>query len=279
MYAHIKTPKPRNRKNLAMNKITQQNAAIASRKLFDTAVSLDEQIQQLVVDAFRKILKLGYPINVSDFSKHPKKKEIQIILKNLRAEIEALLVDACEAVIEQREELNGILAPLNIKDILDVEYNGSAIRDKCTEYTKRISDEIEMWFVIGIINKLSSKQLTDAFGAYLTHPYSNPYYTSTAKTNVTASAKKLLKMPPNNAGGYQSSINSLKRLGRIAIGSSARQADNIAYEKAGVIGFYVFRGSSYPCSHCDSMVGFHLLEFATLPPYHPYCYCYAVPVQ
>lgn len=264
-----------------MNKITQNDAAIAARKLLNLAVNLDEQIQQLVIVAFREILKLGYPIN-TDFSNHPKKKDIQIILKNLRAEIEALLFNTCEEVINQREELNGIPIVLSVNDILDVEYNNSTIRGKCTEYTKGIISEIEMWFVIGVMNKLNIKQLINTFSLYLTHPYSNPYYSTSyariTKANAITSASKLLKTPANKAGIYQSSINSLKRLGRIAIGSSTKQADDIAYKKAGITGFYVFRGSSYPCSHCDSMVGFHLFEFANLPPYHPYCYCYAVPV-
>lgn len=41
---------------------------------------------------------------------------------------------------------------------------------------------------------------------------------------------------------------------------------------------HVYRGSSYPCDLCDSMValGWQLVGNAQLPPYHPNCCCYAV---
>lgn len=47
-----------------------------------------------------------------------------------------------------------------------------------------------------------------------------------------------------------------------------------------IVGYYVLRGSEYPCALCDSYVGFHLKEEEDdYPPYHPNCCCYTVPVQ
>lgn len=47
----------------------------------------------------------------------------------------------------------------------------------------------------------------------------------------------------------------------------------------GAIGFYVFRGSSYPCLTCQEQVGvFHPMEESVWshPPFHNNCVCYAV---
>lgn len=47
----------------------------------------------------------------------------------------------------------------------------------------------------------------------------------------------------------------------------------------GAIGFYVFRGSSYPCQTCQEQVGvFHPMEESVWshPPFHNNCVCYAV---
>lgn len=46
-------------------------------------------------------------------------------------------------------------------------------------------------------------------------------------------------------------------------------------ERNGASGFYSFRGSSYPCSLCDSMVGFHPMS-AYVGAWHPHCKCYFV---
>ena len=48
----------------------------------------------------------------------------------------------------------------------------------------------------------------------------------------------------------------------------------------GIEGFFVMRGSSYPCTLCDSMVGFHpATDSDLLPQYHAHCACIAVPMR
>lgn len=47
----------------------------------------------------------------------------------------------------------------------------------------------------------------------------------------------------------------------------------------GAVGFYVFRGSSYPCQTCQEQVGvFHPMEESVWshPPFHNNCVCYVV---
>lgn len=51
------------------------------------------------------------------------------------------------------------------------------------------------------------------------------------------------------------------------------------YEKDGAVGYYVLRGSTYPCAKCDSMVGFHdIKDKEGFPMYHANCCCYAIPI-
>lgn len=45
-------------------------------------------------------------------------------------------------------------------------------------------------------------------------------------------------------------------------------------------GYFVIRGSTFPCQLCDSMVGFHPIEdIDGYPLYHPSCVCTAIPVR
>lgn len=54
---------------------------------------------------------------------------------------------------------------------------------------------------------------------------------------------------------------------------------SMEHEDDGAAGYYVLRGSSYPCNLCDSMVGFHKMEdIDGYPPYHGHCCCYAIPI-
>lgn len=46
-----------------------------------------------------------------------------------------------------------------------------------------------------------------------------------------------------------------------------------------MVGYYVMRGSSYPCTLCDSEVGFHpMKDIGHLPQYHAHCACIAIPI-
>lgn len=54
---------------------------------------------------------------------------------------------------------------------------------------------------------------------------------------------------------------------------------SMEHEDDGAAGYYVLRGSSYPCETCDSMVGFHKMEdIDGYPPYHGHCCCYVIPI-
>lgn len=54
---------------------------------------------------------------------------------------------------------------------------------------------------------------------------------------------------------------------------------SMEHEDDGAAGYYVLRGSSYPCETCDNMVGFHKMEdIDGYPPYHGHCCCYVIPI-
>lgn len=77
-----------------------------------------------------------------------------------------------------------------------------------------------------------------------------------------------------------SAYNSIDRLTRFAISSAWMLALFNEMQSSKAIGYYVMRGSSYPCDLCDSMVGFHPLEDEDgKPPYHANCCCIMVPVE
>lgn len=52
-------------------------------------------------------------------------------------------------------------------------------------------------------------------------------------------------------------------------------------KRSGAVGYYVYRGSSYPCQTCQEATGFHKMEdeYFSAPPLHANCVCFAVYVS
>lgn len=75
--------------------------------------------------------------------------------------------------------------------------------------------------------------------------------------------------------GYNAIINSIRITNDIVWGHNQLQR----FIDSNAEGFYVLRGSSYPCAECDDNVGFHPInDREAMPPIHPHCCCYTVPI-
>jgi hypothetical protein len=73
---------------------------------------------------------------------------------------------------------------------------------------------------------------------------------------------------------------NVTKMARITLQMAWMRSYRMDFEESGAVGFYVLRGSSYPCSLCDSKVGFHVIdETDYFPPFHPNCCCYVIPIQ
>lgn len=82
-----------------------------------------------------------------------------------------------------------------------------------------------------------------------------------------------------NVGNSSSEANNIIRFGEITLQMSWMRNQLMNYEERGAAGYYVFRGSSYPCALCDSKTGFHpVTDISEVIPAHGHCMCFAVPV-
>ena len=80
-------------------------------------------------------------------------------------------------------------------------------------------------------------------------------------------------------GSSNSEANNISRMAKTTLQMAWMHQQRQNYEEQGVAGFYVLRGSTYPCSLCDSKCGFHQIdEIDAYPPYHSSCCCLAIPV-
>lgn len=74
---------------------------------------------------------------------------------------------------------------------------------------------------------------------------------------------------------------NLVTMARSTLAKTWMKSEFMEAEDEGMGGYYVFRGSSYPCSHiCDLECGwFHPMSRGMVLPLHANCYCFAVFVK
>ena len=81
-------------------------------------------------------------------------------------------------------------------------------------------------------------------------------------------------------GLQKNGSTNVTKMARVTLQMAWMRSYRMDFEESGAVGFYVLRGSSYPCSLCDSKVGFHVIdETDCFPPFHPNCCCYVIPIQ
>ena len=82
-----------------------------------------------------------------------------------------------------------------------------------------------------------------------------------------------------NRGSSNSEANNIIRFAKTTVQMAWMQYHRRLYEEQGAAGYYVLRGSTFPCDLCDSMVGYHPIDDVDgYPMYHANCQCFTVPV-
>ena len=83
-----------------------------------------------------------------------------------------------------------------------------------------------------------------------------------------------------NRGSSNSEANNIIRFAKTTLQMAWMHSLWQKYVDDGADGYYVLRGSTYPCDLCDSKVGFHQIDDTdSFPPLHANCCCVAVPVN
>lgn len=207
---------------------------------------------KLFDEAVREIVELAYTYNVpaSLFSFQydaALSLEVDFIINKL---IDTLEDYTYELSTYTDKESSDILIPY-----INREIKGKTFEDRMEE--KKTSFKSELGDIVKI-----------ALGLSLTKKSA-----ITEALNALKTESKVIK--PNTKGVR--TFHSLLLLERHTIADTWMYASERDMIRNGAIGFYSYRGSSYPCQTCDDNRGFH--DFSEpFPPYHNRCCCYAVPV-
>lgn len=260
----------------------EQTAARLLRLRIERETQLSRAAKSQMLAAFDILSRIGYasslPPKMFQFSKLQNETEVQKAVTDLVMWLYFNVVDLADKVIADTAAAYAVPLSLRASGFINQPLGGRTLRQRLRIYARRLLFEIEAWTAAGLLLGLSRQRLRDEFIQNSAHPYSNSLFRRASSIPSVAATRLRRHGKSFGVGQYSSAESSIIRLIRSTVASAHRQAAFQAFRKLGIAGFQVRRGSSYPCSLCDSMVGYHPLRFAELPPYHPNCCCIAIPI-
>lgn len=154
----------------------------------------------------------------------------------------------------------------NIDAFLKGEIFGKTTSQRNGVYLTNFAEDIVRMIKAGTLMGYSDSQILSAIRTGYKDPYKASVITKARKRDINIATPSYGKGIYRNA--YQNIIRNARQVISIAWGMMEQEYG----KKNNAVGFEVYRGSSYPCDLCDSMVGFHELG-DQFPPFHPQCVC------
>lgn len=219
---------------------------------------MSRNLERLFRDAAMRIVRVCYKYNTTSFRlemNSTMRQEIEGIIEELREQITDDYLTLCAAAADKDEDEGPLLL-----FALD---NGFA--DTLTGRLRNFMNEMELLVGAGIFLGLSAKATGESIAKHLRKPWHNPDLAEAVDAPLTY-----------GRGRTNSMFTAVDKLTKYGVERTwMRSWYN---SNPNVEGYWVMRGSSYPCEICDAQTGWHPGEYE-LPPYHLSCCCIAVPIK
>lgn len=228
---------------------------------------LRSEIEKAVVEIVRISYRYGISPRLFRFSHNQQLyREVDDVIARLRKRLyDICLTLAIGHADESQEE--------HIRESINGKEFGKTLRQRVAIYSDRLKYEVEGAVGASLFVDATEKQCADSIGSHLSAPYSNPVYAEARKDGADFSATRLRTGGISYGAGHSNSAFTLLDLAlTYPIAKAWMDLLFMGYSSRGADGFWSSRGSSYPCSLCDEMVGFHTMdEYNGL--WHPRCCC------
>lgn len=157
-----------------------------------------------------------------------------------------------------------------IREYMDGVHFGKTYRERVEEQAGRLVSDMAKILVAAEFLKMPSR--------YVESEWDDPYFVGGAIRRANARGAGI-EIPSYGQGIPLSGAEQLLKNVDNTVALAWGYEDYDYALRNGALGFYVFRGSSYPCQTCQEQVGvFHPMEESVWshPPFHNNCVCYAV---
>ena len=287
--------KKEERKRPSIKEIIAAQNFIKRRIAF--ADELGGKVDDILVEGAERIAKicLQYHIPAKDFLLKANKQmyeRITAVMDELEERIFQLIMTYSLHISDNDERKEGLIAYL-----ASLGKNDMDMRETLDAYLFRYMYDMEALMASLLLarEKGKEKALSDASIIAKVKMAQHTVYT-TPEVKMAMSAKymptmkaqyvKLMGVHRDNtglstAGVSNSNANNVINMAKNTMNMAWMKNLEMDFEQDdGIEGFFVMRGSSYPCALCDSMVGFHpATDSDLLPQYHAHCACIAVPMR
>lgn len=242
------------------------------RKRVEAEISMQSHLDEALVWAAKEIVGISFKYNIRpSLFKFSVNAELEREVDEVLAKLREMLYDYTEelSVAVDESERDGIIAYINGRTY------GHTLKERINTYTNRYKYELEAFIASGLAAGYGTAKLLPTVKANLNAPYNNELFRNTVIRGGMAATRIRTGGISYGQGHSNSARNLLLTLARYTIGSAWMDVyGNNAYRN-GATGFYAFRGSSYPCSICQSMVGYHPMD-EYQGEWHLNCRCFFV---
>lgn len=192
-------------------------------------------------------------------------REIQAIMSQLRADI--YKYEKASASLVAKELDSSVKVPT--ERYLAAKQAGKTFKQRTYIYTERFKKDIVNLARVGQVQGLNKSALKSMVKSSYQDPYS-----SSLMNRAIKSGKAKIHIPIYGKGISKSGYMQVLKNIRDTSSLMWSYADNWYASRNGALGFYVYRGSSYPCDTCQSHVGWLHNMDDDMPPYHSHCVCF-----
>lgn len=250
----------------------------------ENARMLEDKIDELLADAAEKIVIICYRYDVdpqklyiaSGFNEQMM-NEIAEVMDELEEEILALMQEYATRSTKDRDRINALLLWM-----ASLGRGNRNLRDTLEGYLYKFMKDLEAAVAALRYANATMAEAVTKVKTHLHTIYTMPEVLAAFKEASTFAATYIQSkgVQKGGVGLQKNGSTNVTKMARVTLQMAWMRSYRMDFEESGAVGFYVLRGSSYPCSLCDSKVGFHVIdETDCFPPFHPNCCCYVIPIQ
>ena len=239
-----------------------------SRKRLQAIRNCEDHIADILWKSTQKVVSVSKRYRVGE------------VLRN-----EASLLSEAKSITEEAEEgINSYISAYSkasckilgidskgVEDFLAGDIYGKTTSERTFVYLGNFAEDVVRMIKAGTIMGYTDQQLLSAIRTGYKDPYRTSVITKAKKQDIS------IDVPSYGKGYYRNAYQNIIRNAKQVIALSWGRAEQEYGKDNKAIGFYVKRGSSYPCYICQSEADAGLHSFKDpYPPYHVSCCCYTL---
>lgn len=235
------------------------------RRRIDSELSMQRDVEDVLTEYADRLLMLLF--------RNASQQEIDILIDEMCAQ---LLSDCFILGVDDRQDdREAILLWMNS------ERNGSTLEERIEERGRTWMNEIFAVYMAGDLLGLDRKGLLSSIKANMKHPWDNEVLVAVREKiqrGEVAGDLSDFENPHFGTGHEISSLGALQTLTGFAVSDAWMWWQYEDARKQGAKGYFVERGSGFPCEICDSHTGifYPISDEDNRPQYHSHCCCVVI---